>query len=220
MAVLPQALTTKADVKRFLDITVATDDTLLEQLIDNVTEWVEGMLGGRRIKETTYTDELHDGGEHDIFLPNFPITDTVTLVAEFRSGTIANPTFTAFTANDFIVYKNSGVVHFFARTPGRHLHDRFGFERSPKFEPGNQNLRFTFSAGFDTIPLDLELLAKQLVSLILDRRKAQNIKKETVEGTSIEYGGISSGASAVTLLTAEQKDVIRRYKRHNFGQNL
>ncbi len=211
------ALTTRAKVKSYLGITDASNDSLLEELIDNVTEWVEGQLGGRRIKLTSYVDEEHDGGDHDIFLFNWPIAASPVLTGEFRTGPIDTPTFQTFDVNDFIVYKNAGFVHFFGRTPGG---ETIGL-RLPTSK-GSLNLRFTYDAGFAEIPDDLELLAKQLVATLFQRRNAQGIKKETVEGSSIEYRSPADETEGLSVegLTGLQKGVLDRYKRHNVGQNF
>lgn len=207
MPTVAHAHTTLASVKQYLGITVADDDALLEKLIDNITEFVEGQLNGRRIKLTSYVDEEHDGGEADIFLFNFPIAASPTLIAEFRTGTISSPTFTPFTADDFIVYENGGFVHFFGAS----------FAGSGRVTPrGSKNLRFTYDAGFTDIPDDLELLAKQLVGKVFQRRTAQGIKKETVEGSSIEY----NLAADTGDLTDEQKSILDRYQNKSVGENL
>ncbi len=200
MAVVAHALTTLAKVKSYLGITDTDNDVLLEELIDNVTEFVEGQLMGRRIKKTSYVDELHDGGEEDIFLLNYPIIEPPTVTGDFRSGTIENPTFQAFQVNDFVVYNNGGFIHFFFRTPR-----------------GARNLRFTYDGGFTTIPDDLDLLAKQIVAKLFQRRNAQGIKKETVEGSSIEYQAETPSEDDLTKI---QIKVIDRYIRHSVGENL
>jgi len=224
MAVVAHAHTTLSNVKSFLGITGTSNDALLEKLIDNITEWVEGQLSGRRIKKTTYTNELHDGGEHDIFLFNWPIIQPPTLIAEFRSGPLDNPTFQAFQTNAFFVYEKAGFVHFLGRTPGRHFHGGFGgigagSVGTPSLGAGHQNLRFTFDAGFTKIPDDLELLAKQLVAKEFGQKQSQGKVVEAVEGTRIEWAGIGRRDVRITL-THEQQLVLSRYKRHNVGQNL
>ena len=219
MPVVSHALTTLSAVKELLGITNTENDTLLESLIDNVTDFIEGRLGGRRIKKQTYTEEVHDGGEHDIYLNNFPIADSPSLVAEFRTGSLATPTFQTFSINDFVIYNKAGFVHFLGRTPGKHLHNRDrGVFGNPVAGAGDRNLRFTYDGGFDDIPLDLELVARQLVGNLFNRRNSQGIKKESVEGTSIEYFGDDMSGSS--LITDEQQLVLNRYKRRNVGQNL
>lgn len=217
MAVVAHALTTLASVKLYLGITVADNDALLEQLIDEVTEWVEGQLGGRRIKETAYVDEEHDGGEQDIFLNNWPIAGNPALVGSFRTGPISSPTFQDFNENDFVIYNGSGFVHFFGKTPGGETIGVVG-----PTSKGSLNLRFTYTAGFATIPDDLELLANQLVATIFQKRNSQGIKKEKVEGSEIEYRSPNDENDSLSEegLTGGQKAVIDRYRRHNVGQNF
>lgn len=212
MAVVAHALTTLAKVKLYLNISDTTNDTLLEQLIDNITEFVEGQLGGRRIKETVRTNEEHDGGEQDIFLDHWPVKETPALTAEFRTGPISNPTFQDFTADSFIVYPKGGFVHFFARTPGG---ETIGVPGS--FGKGSRNLRFTYTAGFAAIPDDLELIAKQLVAKVFQRRTAQGIKSEAVEGSKIEYN-----VSDIVKddLSESQQAVLKRYRRYHVGENF
>ena len=79
----------------------------------------------------------------------------------------------------------------------------------------------TYAAGFDPIPNDLELLANSIVSSVFNRRGSQGIKKESVEGASVEYFGEQQSTQVHTsLLTLEQKGVINKYRRYNVGQNL
>jgi hypothetical protein len=191
-------------VKSYLGITSTDFDTILGELITQVTAFVEGMMGGRIIEKATYTEEKHDGGERDIFVFNFPIDEVAGITAEFRGGSLSSPTWTAFTLDDFIIYPDSGFVHFLAHTPW-----------------GSRNLRITYDGGYDTVPEDLVLLSNQLVAFIFNKRTSQGIKKESVEGSSVEYfGGGEAGALSVTILTQEQKDVIGRYCSHSVGQSL
>lgn len=189
MATVAHALTTLANVKSYLGISSSSFDTLLEVLIDNVTEFVEGKLGGRRIKTETYTDELYDGGNTEIFLRQFPVTDLTKI--QHRSGEISNPTFNDFNANDFILYEGGGFIHFFGGTPKGHL-----------------NLRFTYVAGFGEIPDDIEMIAKQLVAKAFDQRKSQGKSSERLENSSIDW---------TTMLSPEQKSVLARYRKHSFS---
>ncbi len=199
MAVLPQALTTLAAVKEYLGISSVTNDALLESLIDNFTELIENLMGGRRIKETAYVDEEHDGGEQDIFAFNWPIATSPALVAEFRTGTLAAPNFQAFTVEDFIVYTEGGYVHFFAKSPR-----------------GARNIRLTYTAGFAIIPLDIDLLAKELVAKEFNRRKSLGILRERTEGTEVEYANTQTQQA----MTPSQQATIDKYTRYNVGQNL
>ena len=222
MPVVPYSLTTKASVKQFLGITDASQDALLESLIDGVTDTVELLMGGRRIKETTHTDEVHDGGHDKVFLKNWPIAETPTIIVERRTGTITDPKFEAFDADDFVVYFDAGYIQFFGRTAGNHFHNNDReLLATPTLSAGHRNIRATYKAGFATIPFDLELLANQMVASAFNRSKSIGIKKESVEGASVEYfGEQQSSQTHTSLLTLEQKAVINKYRRFNVGQNI
>ncbi len=72
MAVEADALTSLANVKEVLGITGTDDDTLLENLIDRVTEKVETRTA-RHFKQGAYR-EWHDGrGERTLQVRNWPI---------------------------------------------------------------------------------------------------------------------------------------------------
>ena len=199
MPVLPQALTTLAAVKEYLGITDNNSDDLLESLIDNFTELIENLMGGRRIKETAFVDEEHDGGEQDVFAFNLPIKTSPALTASFRTGTLAAPVFQDFTVEDFIVYPDGGFIHFFGKTPG-----------------GSRNISISYTAGFDPIPLDIDLLIKEMIAKEFNRRKSPGILRERVEGTEIEYANTQTQQA----ITPTQQATIDKYTRYNVGQNL
>ena len=62
MALKAYGLTTVARFKDYASVSTSADDTLIENLINIVTEFVENYTQ-RRFKQTTYTDEEYDGKE-------------------------------------------------------------------------------------------------------------------------------------------------------------
>ncbi len=223
MAVVTYALTTLASVKEFLGITDSSKDALLESLIDSISDQIESMCGGRRFAKETQTNELHDGGEDKVFVESFPVDQSSNvLVVERRSGTISNPTWVAYKVDEFVVYEKAGYIQFFGRTPGNHFHNNDAtLLATPTLSAGHRNIRVTYDAGFTIIPFDLELLANQMVASAFNRSSSVGIKKESVEGASVEYFGEQQSTQVHTsLLTLEQKMVINKYRRYNVGQNL
>lgn len=195
-------LTTLASVKTHLNITGSGDDAVLAQLVTQISEYINGLIG-RDITEQAIVNELHDGGELDIFLNQYPIDLGQTFTAEARSGSLSAPTWVPYTDNDFIVYPDRGFVHFLATTPRGHL-----------------NLRFTYTGGYTTIPSDLELLANQIIGLAFNRRISEGIKSEQVEGSSITYSDGTSSGGLSTLLKQEHHDIINRYREVAVGENI
>ncbi len=220
--VVTYALTTLASVKEFMGITDTSQDARLESLIDSITDQIEGMCGGRRFALETQTEELHDGGEDKVFLNNFPIVVPPTILVERRTGNISTPSWVAFTADEFVPYLKAGYLQFFGRTPGKHFHNNdASIFATPTLTEGHRNIRVTYDAGFAVIPFDLELLANQMVSSAFNRSSSVGIKKESVEGASVEYFGEQQSTQVHTsLLTLEQQMVINKYRRYNVGQNL
>lgn len=177
MAVSDYALTSVADVKTYLQISVTTYDTLFENLINECTDWIEHFCGNRRFKDdgTTAVTEYHDGAEigrskHYIFPKRFPI-NTVTSVS-YRSNTdYANPTWTAYSsATDYIVPTLGAYIYF----PGGLC-------------SGIQSIKLVYRGGFTTIPYDLALACIKMVAKEYGKRKAQGVLNESVGGASISW---------------------------------
>lgn len=210
MATITYALTTKEKVKEFLGIVGTTNDALIDSLINYVTDFIEGYVG-RRFKETQYTNEEYDVPNGDIvFLREFPVNELT--VAEYRTGTIASPTFVAFNTNDFLLYKKEGYVKFFF----------ISFRFFQGLTVREKLLRFTYKAGFKidfanelsathTLPFDIAMVATQLVARMFNLRTAEGIKSESTEGQSITYDRDNDITNQFTI---EQKSVLEKYKSH------
>ena len=169
MATVAHALTTLAKVKQYLGITVATHDALIESLINYTTDYIEGLCGGRRFKKATYTNEIYDSPDGDIlFLKQYPLVSVATV--EYRTGTIASPTYIAFNANDFAVYLLEGYLRFFSNFSA--------------IQGNAQALRVTYDAGFlidftnelsatHNLPFDIAWLATELCAKLFNLRASQ-----------------------------------------------
>jgi len=207
MALVPFALTTKARVKTFLGITDASLDTLIDQLINRATDWFEARTN-RRFLETDIV-ELHDGGEKEVFMRQFPVT--VFTSVERNIGTEAIPNFQLFNVNDFHVYFDEGYISFFG------IHD---FNVQGRTQRGKENIRITYKAGFKidfafveditkhTLPLDIEDFVIRLVARRINLRNAQGVSSESVEGASITWANPTN-----EQLSFEDKEVIRHYEK-------
>lgn len=79
MALASNALTTVADLKTYLSITSSTDDTLLETIINNVSDQIERWCD-RTFAATTKKEFLHAHGERTVQVENAPII-SIDLVA-------------------------------------------------------------------------------------------------------------------------------------------
>jgi len=99
------ALDTLANVKSVLSITVATDDTMLTQLMDAADSFVEEHTG-RSFEGGAFT-ETHPGGSDKVFLQNFPVAAITSLRVDpdraFGSETERDPT-------TYVVHADRGVI--------------------------------------------------------------------------------------------------------------
>lgn len=201
MASVAHALTTTAKVKTYLGVTSSGDDTVIDQAVSYATDAIESFCGKRRFKRTTYTNELLDAnGEQNFLLPQWPVSTLTTL--EYRSGVISSPTYTAFTADEYLLYGDDGIIWFTAPLPKL-----------------RQGIRATYTAGYlidfsdenntavHTLPFDIALVATELAAKIYEGRKALGVTTMATEGQSVTFG------SAQGALTDAHRSILKRYQR-------
>ena len=200
------ALTTLERVKARLGIKETGFDILFEQLINGITDWVEGECGGRRFKEDTYTNEIHDGSQpvvigeskkRFLLLKHAPVTALTSF--QYNGGTISSPSWTSFIADEYQLLDKEGAVYVLGGLPR-----------------GFRSIRATYTAGYkidfanetDTtkhnLPFDVSNLAERLVVKEFKRRE------------EIGKSGESQGDATVSFfdhLEEEDKAVLARYNR-------
>lgn len=201
MAVVAYAITTRTKVKTFLGISGSGSDTVIDELINAVTDYIEKFCGGRRFLRGTISNEAYDTdeGQSKIFLKQLPVASLSAV--EYRAGTISSPTWIAYDANGYLLYAGEGYVRFFSRLP-----------------KVAQGLRFTYVAGYlidfnnegnttlHTLPYDLSLVATELVAKIHDTRKNMGVQSLATEGQSVTFASIAES------LTDGMKQILSRYQ--------
>ena len=176
-------LTTKERIKDRIGLTTSNFDTLLDRLIAAATDIIESECGGRRFKETTYTNEvysIYNSQQKMVALKNIPI-GTVTGV-QYRAGLKSNPNWTDFNTDDWEVVTDgkSGLIKIWGIP-----HDI------------NQ-LRVSYTAGFTidfsnagtsshTLPADLSDMAERLTIKLFKKRENEGKLSETFEGTTVQW---------------------------------
>ncbi len=206
MAVVAHALTTLTRVKSRLNIVVTTFDTVLEELINSMTDWVENFCD-RRFKETVYSNEVYDGGNLDglrkkwLILKNCPVIGSLTAFS-YMAGVPSTPYWTAFLRDDYDLNNDSGVIKLFSVLPN-----------------GFRNIRVSYTAGYKidftaptdpvkhTLPFDISNVVERLVIKEFKRREAVGREQEAVGDSSITW---RDG------LEKEDLEVLERYKRTIF----
>lgn len=201
-ALLSYSLTTLANTKESLGIAsgTTTDDELLKRLINSATQTIERYLGGRRLASTAYTNERYDGtGTDKLKLRNWPVT-AITDV-QYMTGDYGTPKWESFDSDFYIVDtadgQNAGVIRYSAGS----------------FNAGVENIQVSYTAGYTTIPFDIEEACIQIVSTMYKQRKARGIKSESLGDRSVTYFENKAGSIIENL---GLDDVLDQYRDFNF----
>lgn len=169
------ALTSVADVKESLGI-ASSDlswDNLITRKINQATRQIESYCG-RRFLETTYVNEEYSATHTDqIILRQRPVTDTTPFTLSFRNTVLNEDSFNLVEPDIYFVDKNSGVLDGLFNIVGRW-----------------NNWQITYSAGYATIPEDLQEAAASLAAYFTLNADTSKIGlAEIREGTrQVRYG--------------------------------
>jgi len=192
-----EALVSRDTFKTALGVSGSMDDTLIDSIIDRATAWIQSVTGRKlkarhyKLDQSAFTtsvtseDYLYFDGDEavangkglgEFYLPQYPVQrSSVASALAFELAYLSSrgsggDTFTALTANvDYLVDYERGVVRLLA---GR-------------FTSGVRNYRITCTAGYVTIPPDLEALCIELGRLIYKDRK--NLQSETIGSWSRSF---------------------------------
>jgi hypothetical protein len=193
MAALDNSLTTLARAKSFMEISGGAKDLVLTMIIAGVSAYIQDSYLRRKLKRTTYTNEIHSGkNSHRIWVRNGPIIEGQTITLEHRSG--ANEWQTIPTGNYLVDY-NKGTIEL--------LKDTTGWEgTSAMFREGTQNYRVSYTGGYYLpsnvlyqdgtndeldLPFDIELATLDLISAVYNLRTSGAIKEKSVGDARIVY---------------------------------
>lgn len=204
MAIITNGLTTVDRVKTFLGITVADYNTILERLINQVSDFVAHYCD-RTFRETVNTNELYDGtGTGKMMLKNYPISSTATFVLEERTSSQNVSSFDLIDTNLYFIDYNTGIIEL---TSGN------------TFAEFPQSYRITYTSGYDfdnvtpgatleSVGLgDLEFAVWKLVSNAFKMRKdTSNVQSESIGDYSVTF-------RASTMTNKEIKEILDYYTR-------
>ena len=165
MSVVAWALTSRDNLKQVLGITTNTDNDLLDNIINRATYIIESYCGNRRFKSTAYTNQEYDGTDTNyINAKHYPITAMTAY--EKNYGNVGDTDWESL-QGEYIKYIDDG------EGPGQFYY-KFGFLK------GVRNYRFSYTAGYSTIPYDLEQACLDLCVWIYNDRKNKGMKSESL----------------------------------------
>jgi len=182
-------LVSRVDVKEYMGL---TDTTVYDDLIDALIEAADAVItsypGWDYITVNDY-DEYYDiptSTETVIALRHFPVVTFIELIDDDETVD----------TDDYVVDKETGMVK---------LKATYRKESSRYFTMGVQKVRAKYSAGFVTVPKDLELVAKMVINRLFQRRASDGYLTRKI--------GSYSEKIDPELLGQAERQILSRYVR-------
>jgi len=191
MSVVAYALVTLDNVKTFLGITGSSKDAILEMLINMITDHIEKRTG-LRFTDTTYSEEEYDGtGVKTLSINNFPITATQAFKLEQNNAWDNSDDWEEVDTDEYWVDNDTGII-----------------TKTSVFAKSTKNFRITYSAGYTTIPYDLQLLVMNLISEILNKRSSAGVLEERLGDRTVKFDVVS-----IIDSNSEYKNILANYRK-------
>lgn len=199
MAVGTYALTSLTNLKSYLNLSVSTHDTLLENLIDRATEMIEDYTN-RKLKARDYSydsgsgdydadNAVLDGNDRDrMVMPQRPINSVTTL----RINTTAIDARSTVFDSGYVIDAKNGIIVLLGYV----------------FTAGAKNIELAYNAGHSTIPEDLEQACIEQAAWMFKQSSAGSsllgVSAKTLADGSVSY---ASGA-----LLPQVKRVLEKHR--------
>lgn len=201
-SLLSYALASVADVKESLGIDAGdtSKDNLIIRKINQATEVIEGWCQlpyGHHFKETTYTNEEYDGtGSNQLILKMRPVTAVSSF--QFREGPENLDDWDDSETEHYFADLNAGVIDLLTT-------QSFYWN----------SYRVTYTAGYATIPADLQEACVMLASHLVDNAASgTGVKAKREGGRSIEYFDSSAKGSGSLMESLGLDDMLARYMNY------
>lgn len=199
------ALVTLADVKIFLGISGSTKDALLNLLIDQASTLIESLCDVT-FSSTAYTELIDGNGTREILLRHSPVITFTSL--EKRTAFDNTDSWETIATSDYWVETDSGkVTKTSSYADWDVVHKDPSLSDEMTFDYGKQNYRATYTAGYATIPNDIQMAVMTVISSFYNTSSKMGIKSETLGDRTLNLG---EGSSDVTKLPSVQT-IINKY---------
>lgn len=178
---------TQAQVKTFMSIKDSSKDALINLLIPMVEKYVERYTQ-RVFTSTVYTEELYDGtSSYDLVLKNYPVITFTKL--EVNNSVDNSDNWEEIDSSDYWVDETIGLIH-----------------KTSTFILGKQRYRATYTAGYASIPDDIQYALLVLISSAISKSGAEGIKSETLGDHSITFESVIQTNEVV-------KNILNNYRK-------
>jgi hypothetical protein len=164
-----------SEYKEFLEIPISNpnEDDFLQDLIDEVEEWLKTYLG-RELESAEYIEKYDGDGTKELITKQSPITEFTKL--EIYSG---------FLNGSEIWNEWTQGIHFNRMV----IKDVLLYIDGTVFPKGIQNIRLTYTAGYTSIPKEIKLRAKELLVIVYN--ETRGMRSIGVSSTTKSGGGIN-----------------------------
>jgi len=192
MSVGTYSLTTLEEVKSYYGLTVSGTDSILEGLIDSVSTLFETICN-RKFKSRVHIEYHTTDGYKEIFPKQYPIT-TISgiyddIACEYGSGTLVDSS-SYTTIDDNTIILIGGLV----------------FSSNEHETP---NIKLVYTAGYETIPYDLEQVCIEEVLRKFKHTKDFDVTAKTLADGSTQYTSLD--------LLPQTKEVLTKYSRKDIA---
>jgi len=206
MAIVDRAWITLSQAKEYLSVTSTGDDSLIEDLINGVTDYIQKQCGGRDFLASTGGDstEIQDGGDGyktHLLLKDYPVeTGDITSI-HYNNGDFETTNWVEFQDVDWTLYDTKGVIKFPAGIPA-----------------GSNNIRIIYTGGYQSstgtypMPQDLTIAALTLVNAKYQARSSAGLSSEEIGTAKKTYNLGGEG-----YVDKETLKTIASYKRINIA---
>jgi len=197
-------LVTLDNVKTFLGITNNEQDDVLNMLIDQVSKLIETKTG-RTFEQTTYTNEEYDGtGTRELKLKHI-----ITFTRLQKNNAVDNrDDWETIDEKDYWVDTETGIIT--RVSPFSEYEDSLeeanALLSDSIFFKGKNRYRATYTAGYETIPDDIQYVCMSLISNINFSRKTTGLKSESLGDHRVEFQSMLDKDSYLMDILASYRD--------------
>lgn len=175
-------LTTLANARNWVNVTGTTDDALLTRLVSAASVYIKSWLS-RDLSSKSYSEARDGTGGDTIMFSDYP----VTAVASVSVNGVAAPLSVDGIAAGYVFDDISLVLI------------------GSRFPVGRRNVKFTYTAGYVSIPADVEQCCLELVGVKYRERGRIGEVSKSVGGETISYTQKDMPDSVKTILAQYNK---------------
>jgi hypothetical protein len=181
-------LVTSTEVKTYLGISGSTHDTLITELIDLVSEYIEDYCN-TYFSSVAVTDK-HDGGGEFLFVTKAPIISITSITDNLDSTVVA--------ATDYDAYLKSGRIY-------RESNTTLWTSNEPRWFEGRQRFTIVYQAGHAVIPEAVKWVAYTLIGRHLKILPTSNASGQWNQPPIMDMEDDSSRKKLIAFTPQERK---------------